>query len=254
MKLARLALVTLLVASASHAQQMFGGGYDDYGSFSTDPVDLDTETSDIFGRFFQNSLRIGTAIPTGGLGQAYSPGISTEVKFVFYFDKIWAGELSAGWSQFSGIYNNSNTRPGQTVASDKDIEIQLRMTMVPVQFGFRYGFDPDLLPRGFAATNPYLSVNAELVFRTEAVVGTPVTEGLDSTLKATYTPNAIISGKGYGVNFGGGMEFDVYRRKVFLGLDLRYHLLMWSDADALIGELDRRGHLVSILGSMTYNY
>lgn len=246
----------LLAASAvaplgAQAQQFFGSGYEDYGTFSTDPVELDNEVSELFGRFFQNSFRVGTNILTGGLGQAYAAGILLDFKFIFFFDKIWAGEIGAGWAQHSGIYNSTNTKVS-------NISIRQKMALVPIQIGIRYGFDQELLPRGFAVMNPYLSANAEVIFRSEAVLGTPNTTGVASTngsaLAAKFVQGAINTSRGVGVNFGGGMEFDVYRKKLYMGLDLRYHLLFWSDADVLIGKLERRGNAVSILGALTYNY
>ncbi|MBS1985086.1 MAG: outer membrane beta-barrel protein [Bdellovibrionales bacterium] len=237
-----------LTAAPARAQQGFGTtGYDDYGSFSTDPVDLDNEVSDMFGRFFQNSFHLGTNIFTDGLGEAYSAGVLLQLKFIFYFDKIWAGELGAGWAQHSGVYNATNTRA-------KNVNVEQKMTYIPVSLGIRYGFDQEVLPRGLAVMNPYLSGNAEYVFRSEEVVGTPTTGGLSTALQTKITTGAVNSSTGVGINFGGGMEFDVYRRKLFLGLDLRYHMLFWSDADVLFGTLNRKGNALSILGTLTYNY
>lgn len=222
-------------------------GYDDYGSFQSDPVDLDNEVSDYFGRFFQSNFHLGTAILTGGLGQAFSAGVLLGMRFVFYFDKIWAVELSGSWAHLSGGYNSQNT-------STSGVSIQESLNLVPLSLGLRYGFDQDTLPRGFSAMNPYLVAAGEFVFRSESVQGTPVTSGLNSTLQNTYTPGAVVTGTGVGVNFGGGAEFDVYKKKIFLGLDLRYHLMFWSDGNTFVGQLDRQGDYFSILGSASYNY
>jgi hypothetical protein len=237
----------LAFAPLAHAQYQYQD-YDDYSAFSTDPVELDNEVSELFGRFFQNSVYAGTNILTGGLGKVYPAGVMLGMKFTFYFDKIWAGEIGAGWSQSSGTYNETNTgTPG--------IEIEQSMALVPIQLGIRYGFDQDLLPRGFGIIHPYLAANVEYVFRSEAVKGSPTLDGLaNETLKSKLVEGSINTSTGIGFNAGGGMEFDVYRKKIYLGLDLRYHFLFWSDADVLIGKLDRRGNSVSILGSVTYNY
>src|SRR5689334_4231588 len=69
--------------------QFWQEGYDDYGSFSTDPADLDTEVSDLFGRYFESQVHLGTAILTGDLGKAYSAGVLAGLRFMFYFDRIW---------------------------------------------------------------------------------------------------------------------------------------------------------------------
>lgn len=246
------ASILTLSAEPGFAQSgLFSSGYEDYDSFATDPVDLDNEASELFGRFFQNSFQLGTNILTGGLGSAYAAGVLLNMKFIFYFDKIWAGELGAGWAQHSGIYNATNTRVS-------GIDVREKMNFVPLNLGIRYGFDQEVLPRGFAVMNPYLSMNAEYVFRSESVIGTPDTRGIvttnGQTLANQFTEGAVNTGTGVGVNFGAGMEFDVYKKKLYLGLDMRYHMLFWSDADVLIGKLDRRGNAFSILGSLTYNY
>lgn len=245
-------LLAALSAGSVQAQQFFGSGYEDYGTFATDPVELDNEVSDLFGRFFQNSFHIGTNILTGGLGKAYGAGILLDFKFVFYFDKIWAGEIGGGWAQHSGSYTATNTGVA-------NISVRQSMSLVPIQLGIRYGFDQEILPRGFSVMNPYLSANAELIFRSEGVVGSGndvrgITSTNGSELASKFSDGSINTSRGVGVNFGGGMEFDIYRRKLYLGLDLRYHLLFWSDADVLVGKLERRGNAVSIQGGLTYNY
>jgi hypothetical protein len=230
------------------AQAQFSSGYEDYDSFSANPADLDREVSDLFGRFFQTQGVLGTHILTGDLGQAYSAGLMLGAKFIFFFDKVWAGELGGSWARHTGVYNSTNTET-------KGIDIEQKMTLIPVSLGLRYAFDPDNLTRGFSAMNPYVSAAAVYVFRSEEVVGSPTTTGISNTsLKAKFIEGQINSSRGFGTNLGGGVEFDVYDRKLYLGLDLRYHFYFWSDADVLIGKLGRRGNGVSIAGTFSYNY
>lgn len=221
--------------------------YEDYGAFSTDPVELDQETAELFGRFFQTNFFLGTGIHTGELGQAYAPGLLAGIRFIFFFDRMWAAELGAGFGQNSGLYDERNT-------NTSNIEIQTKMNLIPLTLGFRYGFNQDALTRGFATMNPYLSATGEILFRNEAIIGTPIVDGLAPALQAEYGAGAIKTNSGFGLTFGGGMEFDVYRKRVFLGLDLRYHAVFWSNAQEFFGELGRTGHYITVLGTVAYNY
>lgn len=241
--------LSLLAGTTLTAQAQSTGqnGYDDYGSFATDPVDLDNEYTEVFGRFFQLNLHLGTGIMTGGLGSAYSAGVLFGSRFIFYFDKRFGAELSISYAKHPGLYNQDNT-------TKAGVDIQQTATLVPFGLALRYTFDQDALPRGFSSMNPFLVGGAELMFRSESVDGVPTTSGLSSGLQSKYVTGAVLNSTAMGVNFGGGVEFDVYRKKVYLGVDIRYHLLFWSDADTLIGTLDRRGNYISVLGTASYSY
>ena len=245
----RLPLLFALISSISSpawAQESFQDGYDDYGAFQTDPVDLDTEYQEIFGRFFQINFHLGTSILTGGLGNAHSAGLMFGGRFIFFFDKMLAAELSASYSSQSGLYDETNT-------DVVGVEIDQTMKLIPLTLGIRYVFDQDTLPRGFAAMNPYIVGVGEIVFRSEDVK-TAKTTGLQTDIKSEYVDGATINSLGWGATLGGGFEFDVYRKRLFLGLDLRYHIMFWSDASKFIGEADRKGNYISVLGSVSYNY
>ncbi len=247
MNLQKLSLAIFLGLSTSVAQAQFAQeGFDDYGAFQSDPVDLDQEYQDTFGRFFQINLNLGSSVVTGGLGRAYSSGFQFGLRFIFYFDRAIAAELGGGYIRHSFLYNEENT--GQVA-----VEIDGNVSLIPFSLGVRYAFDPESLSRGFAAMNPYLVGGGELIFRSEKVKRAS-TFGLDSSVREKYKDSAVINSRALGVFAGGGIEFDVYRKKLYLGLDLRYHLLYWSDASNFVGTTSRRGNQISILGSASYNY
>jgi len=228
-------------------------GYDDFGNFATDPVDLDNETSAMFGRFFQTNFHLGTGIHTGEIGKAYAAGFLVGLKFIFYFDRVFAAELGAGYGQNIGFYNNLITNPDQN-QNILDIEISTRMNLIPLYLGLRYAFNQDTLTRGFSMMNPYISANGEIIFRNEVVQGNSVVAGLDPSLQADFSAGGISAASALGVNFGGGFEFDVYRKKIFMGIDLRYHILMWSNSNQFFGALGRGGNYLSVLGTVSYSY
>ena len=225
--------------------------YDDYSAFDSDPVQLDEEVSRYFGRFFQTNFLLGTGLFTGELGKSNSAGFNMGLRFVFFFDKMWAGELGAAYYGHNTFYNRENTGVA-------NVDISINTVMLPITLGLRYGFDRDNLPRGIALMNPYLAVAGEIIFRTEGVKGNPTLGGLTSELQAKFAPGSTINTTGAGFNLGGGFEFDVYKNKVFMGLDVRYHMIFWPDADIFVGNsttgLGRSGHYITVMGMATYNY
>lgn len=221
--------------------------FEDYNAFETDPIELDKEVSEYFGRFFQSNMLLGTGLFTGGLGRANSPGFNLGLRFVYYFDRVWAAEIAGSWVRHSTFYNSSNT-------GLNNVDMQMQTTVVPIQIGIRYAFDVKQLPRSIALMNPFLASDFELLMRSEKVESSPELTGMPASLKSKFAANAVVNSKAYGMNLGGGMEFDVYRNKLFLGVDLRYHILFWSDADDIVGKVDRRGNYFTILGMATYNY
>lgn len=237
---------TLSLAGLPAHAQMNQEGFDDYGAFQSDPVDLDQEYQETFGRFFQINTHLGSSVVTGGLGKAYSAGFMFGLRFIFFFDKALAAELSASFVRHSFLYNEENTgRAG--------VEIDGSVNMIPLSLGVRYAFDPESLSRGFAAMNPYLVGGGELVFRSEKVK-TADTFGLQNDITQKFNDGAVVNSRAMGIFVGGGFEFDVYRKKLFLGLDIRYHLLYWNDGASFVGNTSRRGNGITILGSASYNY
>jgi opacity protein-like surface antigen len=231
--------------------------YGDFSDFASDPVLLDQEANAIFGRFFQNSILLGTGIFGGDLGKANSAGFLLGMRFVFYFDKVWGIELQAGYGKSQGIYDERNTMT-------TGVDVQFNTNMIPFHVGFRYGFDQSQMPRGFSTMNPYLSMGGELMYRSERIVGSPTVSGLSPELQTKYGAGAINNTNALGFNLGGGLEFDVYKNRMLLGFDIRYHFLFWPDAQVRIGDpsttgseaapLERNGGFFTILGSLTYNY
>ncbi|NCN26147.1 outer membrane beta-barrel protein [bacterium] len=242
--------VTILTISSSFGQsraQDLNPDFEDYEAFESDPIELDQEVRDYFGRFFQSSLLMGTGIFTSGLGRANSAGFLIGARFIYYFDRVWAVELAGGWARHNTFYNADNT-------DITGVDISLKTTLIPVQLGVRYAFDVKKLPRSFALMNPYLAFDGELIFRSESVQGSPTVLGLNSDQQIKYAAGSVSNSTAFGTAFGGGLEFDVYRNQLFLGMDLRYHLVFWTDSSEIIGAIDRRGHYFTILGSLTYNY
>jgi len=155
----------MIFTSTAVFAQFNDSEYEDFSNFSTDPVELDQEYHQIFGRFFQSSFSVGTAILTGDLADAYDAGLLLRIMFVYYFDPIWATELGVGFSQHQGRYETTEAGPVVTTPIDFDVE----MMLIPIFLGLRYGFNRRSLSRGIATMNPYVSAQVEIVIRREKV-------------------------------------------------------------------------------------
>jgi len=232
--------------------------YDDYSSFAADPTELDEEATRIFGRFFQNNFFLGTGIFTGDLGAANSAGFMIGMRFVFFFDRVWAIELGGAYAKHNTTYNSNNTNN-----TANGIDLIMNTHLLPFSVGFRYGFDQDALPQGFATMNPYLVAAGELMYRSERIIGDSTTTGLNTEAQK-FADNDIINTTAIGINLGAGVEFDVYKNQILVGFDLRYHMIFWPDANIRMSKaneladgatnLTRGGSYISLLGTVTYNY
>lgn len=247
-------LSCLLFFNGLFAENAKAQSFDDYSDFAADPILMDEESKRVFGRFFQNNFLVGTGVFTGDLGTANSAGFMIGMRFVFFFDRIWAIEMGAGYGKHKTLYDQNNT-------NNAGVNLSMNTHLLPFSLGFRFGFDQEALPQGIAAMNPYLAAGGELMYRSERVNGTPQTDGLSAEAQK-FVDNDIINSTAMGLVFGGGFEFDVYKNQVLLGLDLRYHWIFWNDSGirmaessaAGVDDLERNGAYLSILGSFTYNY
>ena len=234
--------------SLSAQENTNGNLYDDYTAFDSDPVQLDEEVSRYFGRFFESDFLLGTGLFTGDLAKSNASGFDLGIRFVFYFDKLWGGELGAGYFTHKSFYNQSNTGLA-------NLNINLDTVMIHMILGLRYSFDRDNLPRGISMMNPYVAVAGELMFRSEGVKYDSKADAItDPDLKAKFAPGAVVNTTAFGVNIGGGFAFDVYKSKILLGMDLRYHFLYWPDAEIMVGGLSRTGGYFTAMGQVCYNY
>ena len=228
-------------------QEYDPGENDDYGVFATDPLEIDREVKDLYGRYFQTTFGIGSLMPTGDLGAIYSPGYILNLKFILYLDRVWAWEIAGGFSKLSGAYTDANTnRVG--------VDIKLNQTIIPFETGVRYGFDLDALPQFIAMMNPYISAGPGVAFRSESTVGTPTTTGLETEEANLFLKSSTRNTTGWILHAGTGLEFNILESKILVGFDARYHAVIWSDSALFVGDAGRKGHFLTIMGTMTYNY
>src|SRR5205823_4890660 len=104
--------------------------------------------------------------------------------------------------------------------------VNIDTTMMPITVGFRYYFDVKNAPKVLSIANPYVVLGAGMYIRGQnvlAIQGLSLQSGSTTT---TYN---------WGGYFGAGAEFLLYRKSVYLGLDLRYHLIFFGDSNDTFG-------------------
>src|SRR5262249_28228813 len=152
---------------------------------------------------------LGVAAFTGGLGRTTNPGFYAGVKLLYFFDRSICMEIS-------GHYANHQ----DTIQPDGNHLLNIDTNMVPTNMGFRYYFDTKNAPKAISMANPFLAVAGGVYMRTQNVTANKgFSQVSDGT---TYS---------FGGNAGGGLEFNIYRRHIYLGIDARFHLIFFPDSN-----------------------
>lgn len=241
------------LAAASLALALFGGSSvfaesqgDDYKGVSDpfgDPTnyefsDDEKEDKEFFhlGRYVMFGFDIGAGIYTGGLGATNAPGFLAGAHLVYFLDRQLALELAG---KYSNTIDTISPNPNQTG--------QINTDLIPITLGFRFYFDTKNAPKAISVANPYLVGGGGIYLRTQSLIQNP--GGL--TL-----PQG--SSSSFGAMAGGGAEFAIYGKHVYLGVDIRYNFIFWPDSNDTLGgvlnEGARGGGWVSTAATLTYNF
>lgn len=192
------------------------------------------------GRYLMFGFDVGAGIFTMGLGRNTDAAFYGGARLIYFFDKHIGFEVAAHYARHLGQISN-----GSSIA---ELDVQL----IPLTGAFRYYFETKESPRALAIANPYVVMGAGSYYRSQ---------------RPTSDPGSIISGGSEGTNFGlqagGGLEFSIYRRHVYLGIDFRYHAVFFEDEDGIVdsntGQLtisgdDRSGDYITSALTLTYNF
>ena len=234
------ALCAALPSQAESQGSDYRGIQDPFGDpASYEFADDEKEDKEFFhlGRYMMLGVDVGAAIFTGGLGVTTEPGMYIGGRLIYFFDKSIAFEGAGHFSQHRDLIN-----PDATTLLDLDV------VMIPINVGFRYYFDTKSAPKAIAIANPYLAFGGGAYIKQETVVDQ---KGFNNVSGGSTT-----SFGGYG---GGGVEFTIYRRHVYLGLDLRYHLVFFPGEgdetfDGTLNPGDRAGDYFTTALMLTYNF
>jgi hypothetical protein len=171
---------------------------------------------------------------TGELGRNAQPGFYGGLKLLYFFDKSFALEAAGHYSQHN-----------QLVVPDAAKILELSVTLMPITAGFRYYFDTKAAPKAIAIANPFLAFGAGAYIRQQQV--------LQDT--ASVLAGGEATSSAFGGYAGGGVEFSIYRRHLYLGIDLRYHLVFFNDETTkFFVDGDRSGDYFTGVVGITYNF
>jgi len=184
------------------------------------------------GRYLMLGVDFGLGLYTGGLGKITTPGLMVGAKLVYFFDKSIAFE--------GAIHYTRQTKTLLLNSQDNIIDT----TLVPITGAFRYYFDTKSAPKAIALANPYLVAGGGVYMRSEVVVA-----GVDAD---------PASSNSFGGFIGGGSEFNIYRKHIYLGIDLRYHFVFFNDEEETFGGLvepgTNAGDYFTSLITLTFNF
>jgi len=188
------------------------------------------------GRFLMIGVEVGLGVFTGGLGGSINPGPRFGGRVLYFFDKSLALELSGGFSQH---VDNVISAGGAT---------NLNVSLANINIGLRYYFDVKDAPKAIAVANPYLGLSPGVYFNSAESLGPP----------AGDTAPDLGQEQGFGVSAGGGVEFNIYRRHIFLGIDMRYHLVFFPSETSTFGnalpEGSRAGDYFTSSATINYSF
>ncbi len=184
------------------------------------------------GRYLMLGVDLGLGLYTGGLGKITTPGFLVGGKLLYFFDKSIA---------FEGAIHYTRQTKTLTIGTVDNI---IDTTLVPITAGFRYYFETKNAPKAIAVANPYLAAGGGVYMRSETVLA-----GTDAAPASTNS---------FGGYLGGGAEFNIYRKHIYLGVDIRYHLVFFPDEDDTYDDQvepgTNSGDYFSTLLTLTFNF
>jgi len=178
------------------------------------------------GRFLMLGLDLGLGSFTGGLVETNEAAFYAGAHLIYFFDKSLGFEARGGYGRHQDLFLG--------------VSSAVENILIPVNFGFRFYPDIKSAPRPVALANPYAAFGGGLYIRRTA----------DAAGVSEETTN------NFGGYLGGGLEFVIYRRHIYLGADFRYHLVYFDEEGAgLGGDPDARsGNYFTSVLTVTYNY
>lgn len=185
--------------------------YDPFADYSEFEASADEEADIHFfknGRFFNLAFMLGGRMFTQTLGEVYSPAPAYGMYFTYFFDLRTALQISYTHSQH-------NWKIPATSQSD---ELSGTATMSAFAAHMKYYFNTANITRGFADMNPFILGGFALNYRNVTF------HNEDIVAKSTPTS----------VDFGGGLEIPIARKKMYIGGELMYHYVTFGDEGAQV--------------------
>ena len=191
-------------STTSLAQSEMEDVYDPFADFSEFDESADQEADINFfknGRLFNIGLLVGQRGYTENLARIYDPGLGVGFFITYFFDLRFALQFSYLSSQGSYKVRSPSYQASGTAE------------LTSFNINFKYYFNTQNVTRGLAQLNPYV------IF------------GFSQNQRILSEAGNLNIGKdnAQGFDIGAGMEIPLLRNKMFLGLQLIYHVINFKD-------------------------
>ncbi|MBI4405626.1 MAG: outer membrane beta-barrel protein [Deltaproteobacteria bacterium] len=233
-----LLLVWLTPLLAESQGDDYKGITDPFGDPSTYEFSEDEKDDKEFfhlGRFLMIGIDFGAGLFTGGLGRSVEPGFLVGGKLVYFFDRSLAMEIGVHYSHHLDAVRGLN-----------NFTVDIDTAMIPITFGILYYFNTQNAPKAIAIANPYIGLGGGAYMRRQTAA--TAAAGLANSASGTH----------FGGWLAGGLEFPIYRKHIYLGIDARFHLIFFNDEDDTFnGNIeagDRAGDYFTPAVTLTYSF
>jgi len=160
------------------------------------------------GRFFTIGLTFGNRFVTSRLKEVYSDSLSFGLFISYFFDLRFA--LQMGFVSGSNHRINIAFPSGQKGTGTTSIST--------INLGLKYYFNTQNVTKGLAQFNPYMTGGFSMVTRKTNLDNLP----------------DISEDSATGMELGAGIEFPLLRKKMFVGFQLTYLFVTFSDENQII--------------------
>ncbi len=204
-----LAFFAIAGSPQAHAQQDGEDAYDPFADYSEFDEASDEESDINFfrhGRFFTIGFAGGMRLFTGQMAKLYQSNISYGLFMSYFFDL----RLAVQFGFLSGDHSLTIKHPAE--------KIEGNVSFTFVNIDLKYFLSTQNVSRGLADLNPYFFGGISQTYRTISIPGDS-TLGRDSTM---------------GLNFGGGIEIPIVRKKSYLGVQATYRNFNFKDENTNI--------------------
>lgn len=221
-------LVLTLATTLSYAQSgdsdiTGDDAYDPFADYSEFEASADEEADIHFfknGRFFNMALLFGPRIFTQDLGEYNKMSMGYGVYFAYFFDIRTA-------LQVSYVHSDHDFQvPAGFAYGDNFDALGGNTSLSTISAHMKYYFNTQNITRGFADLNPYLIGGFSASYRSITLAG----------------QSAVAKSSPTGLDFGAGIEIPIARNKMYLGTQVLYHFVKFSDENVeLVSDTDPTG-------------
>ncbi len=197
--------------------------YDPFADYSEFEASADEEADIHFfknGRFFNMALLFGPRLFTQELGEYNKLSMAYGIYFAYFFDIRSALQVSYVTS------DHDFSVPGGSFNGQPFDPINGNTNMTSISAHYKYYFNTQNITRGFADLNPYIIGGFTAHYRSITLA--------EQSAVAKSSPN--------GLDAGAGIEIPISRNKMYLGAQVVYHFVKFSDENVqLVSETDPTG-------------